>query len=144
MILIKPWHQAMTVALPIRISVFVQEQGVPENLELDEFDELADHALAFNGAVCVGTARLTRLASGVAQIGRMAVLPDYRRQGLGTQLLQALIKQGQSQGVTRFELHAQVWAIGFYEKQGFIIEGEQYEEAGIPHQTMTLAIHSPL
>ena len=144
MILIKPWHQAMMVALPIRLGVFVEEQGVPENLELDEFDELADHALAFNGAVCIGTARLTRSANGGAQIGRMAVLPEYRRQGLGTQLLQALIEQGQSQGVTRFELHAQVSAIGFYEKQGFIIQGEQYEEAGILHRNMTLELHSPL
>ncbi len=144
MILIKPWRFAMPVALPIRSSVFIEEQGVPADLELDEFDEHAAHALAFEGATCIGTARLIQLHTGAAQIGRMAVLPHDRNQGWGTQLLQALIEEGLSQGISRFDLHAQVSAISFYQKQGFIIAGEEYEEAGIPHHNMTLVMHPPL
>ena len=144
MILIKPWRFAMPVALPIRSSVFIEEQGVPADLELDEFDEHAAHALAFEGATCIGTARLIQLHTGAAQIGRMAVLPHDRNQGWGTQLLQALIEEGLSQGISSFDVHAQVSAISFYQKQGFIIAGEEYEEAGIPHQNMTLVMHPPL
>ena len=135
-ILIKPWSKAIAEALPIRTTVFVQEQGVPEELELDEFDADAHHALAYIGPLCVGTARLIELAAEKGQIGRMAVLDGYRGSGIGSELLKYLLLLGRSQGIKEFELHAQVTAIPFYEKLGFTPLGEIYDEAGIPHRNM--------
>lgn len=140
MITIKPWSQAISEALIIRMQVFVQEQGVPEELELDEFDSSADHALAYIQNQCVGTARLILRSDGRAQIGRMAVLREFRQKGVGRQLLRALILLGKSRGIVEFELHAQVSAISFYEKLGFIPHGEVYDEAGIPHRNMILLL----
>ena len=82
-ILIKPWKEAELEAFPIREEVFVKEQGVPAELELDEFDPLATHALAYQNGRCVGTARLVHLGNGHAQIGRMAVLAQFRGKGWG-------------------------------------------------------------
>lgn len=140
MILIKPWPQAITEAFPIRTAVFVQEQGVPEDLELDKFDANADHALAYIRAQCIGTARLIQLTAGRSHIGRMAVLIEHRNKGVGHRLLNALVELGRSRGTIEFELHAQVPAIPFYEKLGFIPHGGIYDEAGIPHRTMILIL----
>jgi len=139
-ILIKPWSKAIAEALPIRTAVFVQEQGVPEELELDEFDVDADHALVYIGPLCVGTARLVGLAGKKAQIGRMAVLDGYRRSGIGSELLTTLLELGGSRGIKEFELHAQVTAMPFYERLGFSPFGEIYEEAGIAHRNMILIL----
>jgi len=140
MILIKPWSKAIAEALPIRTAVFVQEQGVPEDLELDEFDADADHALAYIGTLCVGTARLIGSADDKGQIGRMAVLDRYRRNGIGSELLKTLLELGRAQGIKEFELHAQVTAMPFYENLGFSPLGEVYDEAGIPHRNMILIL----
>lgn len=140
MIVIQSWQEAKQVAYPIRKRVFIEEQGVPEDLELDQFDLLAHHALAYREQECIGTARLIILPDHQGQIGRMAVLPAYRRQGFGGQLLRALLEDGRSQGITQFELHAQLSAIPFYESLGFIAQGDIYDEAGIPHRDMILTI----
>jgi len=137
---IKSWPQAMAEAISIRTIVFVREQGVPKELELDEFDVGAQHALIYAESQCAGTARMVRLMNGKAQIGRMAVLSQYRKQGLGSQLLNTLVELGRSQGIAEFELHAQVSALGFYEKLGFNAQGEIYEEAGILHRNMILLL----
>lgn len=140
MILIKPWELAHLEAYPIRQMVFVLEQGVPEAMELDEFDPSAAHALAYINTQCVGTARLVILNPTRCQIGRMAVLTNYRKQGIGGQLLGALIEHGREQGMTEYLLHAQLVAIPFYEQWGFVAQGEVYLEAGIPHRNMMLLI----
>lgn len=140
MIVIQSWQDAKQAAHSIRKRVFVEEQGVPEELELDQFDLLAHHALAYREQECIGTARLIILPDHHGQIGRMAVLPAYRRQGLGGQLLRALLEDGRLLGITRFELHAQLTAIPFYEQLGFIAQGDIYDEAGIPHRDMILTI----
>jgi len=140
MILIKPWSQASSKALAIRTTVFVQEQGVPEELEVDEFDDTADHALAYIGLESVGTARLIHLSGGRGQIGRMAVLEAHRGKGIGTKLLRTLIHQGRGSGIREFELHAQVTALPFYEKIGFQAYGDIYDEAGIQHRNMILLL----
>jgi len=139
-ILIKPWSEAINEALPIRTAIFVQEQGVPKEMELDEFDVHADHALAYIGPLCVGTARLIRLADKKGQIGRMAVLDGYRRNGVGSKLLKTLLELGRSQGIAELEIHAQVAAMTFYERLGFMPLGDIYEEAGIPHRNMILLL----
>lgn len=140
MILIKPWQEAAIEAYPIRKAVFIKEQGVPESMELDEYDPIAHHALAYQGNTCIGTARLVTLSDHQARIGRMAVLSSYRRQGIGGQLLRALLENGRSGGITQFELHAQLSAIPFYEEFGFIAQGAIYDEAGIAHRDMILTI----
>ncbi|MBU3594722.1 GNAT family N-acetyltransferase [Polynucleobacter sp. 71A-WALBACH] len=140
MILIKSWRDAEQEAYSIRKNVFIQEQGVPEEMEIDEHDLTAQHALAYMGSQCIGTARLVTLPGNIGRIGRMAVLPDYRRQGIGMQLLSTLLELSKSLGITQLELHAQLSAIAFYEQFGFIVQGEIYQEAGIEHRDMILSI----
>ena len=136
MILIKPWQEASKAAFAIRHKVFIEEQGVPEDLELDEFDPLAIHALAFEGSECVGTGRLVNIGEQIGQIGRMAVLPRFRNKGFGRAILEKLMDQARVEGIVRLMIHSQVTAIPFYEKQGFQIQGDIYDEAGIPHRNM--------
>ncbi|QWE15885.1 GNAT family N-acetyltransferase [Polynucleobacter sp. AP-Nino-20-G2] len=140
MILIQSWPDAQEEAYPIRKSVFVQEQGVPEEMELDDQDPKAHHALVYSGRQCVGTARLIELTAHQSQIGRMAVLKSHRSQGYGTMLIKALITLGKELGVSQFILHAQLSAIPFYEQFGFVPLGDAYDEAGIPHRDMILDI----
>lgn len=140
MILIQSWADAKQAAWPIRKRVFIEEQGVPEEMELDEFDLTAQHALAYLNSQCIGTARLASLPGNIGRIGRMAVLPAHRSEGIGSQLLNALLTKGKAQGITRFELHAQLSAIPFYERFGFIAQGDIYDEAGIAHRDMMLII----
>ena len=140
MILIKSWLDGKEEAYPIRKRVFIDEQGVPEEMELDERDPLAQHALAYLNSECIGTARLVTLPGNLGRIGRMAVLPMHRKQGVGGKLLCALLELSKSQGITKLELHAQLSAIAFYEQYGFIAQGDIYDEAGIAHRDMILYI----
>ncbi len=139
-ILIKPWKKAQADAFLVRQEVFIHEQGVPAELELDEYDPLAAHALAYLDGRCIGTGRLVDLGGGQAQIGRMAVLAQFRSTGTGTQILEKLVQLARSQGVQLIILHSQVAAIPFYEKLGFKVQGLIYDEAGIPHRNMILLL----
>ena len=129
------WDQGKTELLAIRYTVFVDEQGVLEELEHDEHDRSALHlvARAVDGRP-VGTARM--LADG--QIGRMAVLPDWRRRGVGSALLRELIRIAGDRGIRGPFLNAQCEAESFYRKFGFVAEGEVFVDAGIAHRCMTL------
>lgn len=126
------WAELAADAGPIRFQVFVDEQQVPAEMELDEFDALSCHALALADGRPVGTGRL--LPDG--HIGRMAVLAGWRGRGVGAALLQALIDEAGRRGMARLALSAQTHALGFYARFGFVPEGEVYEEAGLPHQGM--------
>ena len=139
-ILIKPWKEAEAEAFLVRQEVFIREQGVPAELELDEYDPSADHALALQDGRCIGTARLVDLGGGQTQIGRMAVLAPFRGTGIGKQILGRLIELANSQGAKSVLLHSQVSAIPFYEKLGFQAEGPTYDEAGIVHRNMILLL----
>lgn len=127
------WDAARNEARRIRDLVFVQEQGVPRELEWDAEDAQCQHALAYAAdGRAIGTGRL--LPDG--HIGRMAVLPEVRGKGVGARLLNALIELARSRGHRAVRLNAQVQALGFYRRHGFDIEGPQFLEAGIPHVTM--------
>ena len=128
-----PWQAAREEASRIRFRVFVEEQGVPREIELDEMDAHCVHALAYDdrGAV-IGTGRL--LPDG--HIGRMAVLEEWRRHGVGAAVLNKLIEKAKERGQRELLLSAQVHALEFYKRQGFQPVGEIYEEAGIPHRAM--------
>ena len=135
-IVLLPWEQARRHAAPIRFAVFVEEQGVPRDIELDEMDGACVHALAFEGEAAVGTGRL--LPDG--HIGRMAVLKQWRGRGIGGRMLERLIEEARSRGDREVALSAQVHAAGFYRAHGFVEEGGEYLEAGIPHQAMRRAL----
>ena len=139
-ILIKPWGEAKLSAFLVREEVFVKEQNVPIELELDELDETATHALAYQGVLCIGTGRLVELGNDQVQIGRMAVLVKYRGLGIGTKILEKLLNQAKTLGAKTVILHAQVTAIPFYKKLGFQTQGSSYLEAGIEHRNMILLL----
>ena len=139
-IIIKPWQEASQAAYFIRKQVFIQEQGVPEHMELDEFDPTSKHALAYKGPLCVGTGRLVYLDNHHTQIGRMAVLSAFRNRGIGKAILSHLIALAKAEGILTLTLHSQVSAIPFYIKFGFIAEGAVYDEAGISHRNMILLL----
>ena len=130
-----PWEEARALAAPIRFEVFVREQRVPAELEMDAMDAQCLHALAFHGQVAVGTGRL--LPDG--HIGRMAVLRQFRKRGIGGAMLKRLIEAARARGDREVALSAQVHALPFYRAHGFVEEGPRYEEAGIAHQAMRLA-----
>ena len=139
-----PWPEAHALAYRIREVVFICEQGVPKELELDELDDTAIHALAYQNGECVGTARLVNLGNQSMQIGRMAVLAKYRGNGIGKRILEELIQLARTQGASSIILHAQITAIAFYEKLGFVPQGPEYQEAGIPHRNMILILPNSL
>jgi len=131
------WTHARCWAEPIRIEVFVREQGVPPQLEIDSADTDCTHAIAFDrDGEAIGTARL--MPDG--RIGRMAVRQAQRGQGVGSALLQALLEHAAHLGLSRVYLHAQRQACAFYVRHGFNSTGQEYLEAGIPHQTMALEL----
>ncbi len=134
-VVIGDWDSLREHAQELRIEVFVVEQGVPLELEWDEGDEVSIHAVAYDAqGQPIATGRL--LPDG--HIGRMAVRKSARGQGIGAQVLQALLEEARRQGYGQLVLHAQTHAIDFYRKQGFAVEGEEFMEAGIPHRRMTL------
>jgi len=130
------YPQAQVEAQRIRFTVFVDEQRVPAEIEMDEHDASSIHALAFAEGRAVGTGRL--LVDG--HIGRMAVLKEWRGRGVGRALLRALIDAARRRGDKDVVLNSQVHALGFYGAEGFEAEGPVYEEAGIPHQVMRLKL----
>ena len=129
----KEWDQA----LRIRVRVFVREQGVPAEIELDDDDNLALHLLAFLEGRAVGTARIV-MHGGQAKIGRMAVLKSHRRKKVGKKLLACAISTAKKQRAGKIYLHAQVAVIKFYESAGFRCAGPIFDEAGIAHRKMVL------
>ena len=131
------WSSAAAALRGIRCEVFVVEQGVPEVLEWDDADAHAVHALAEDDAGApIGCARL--LPDG--HIGRVAVLRGWRARGVGTALLARLIERARQRGDACAIVNAQVDAMPFYARRGFVASGGVFEEAGIPHRVMELAL----
>ncbi|GAC1418198.1 MAG: GNAT family N-acetyltransferase [Candidatus Velthaea sp.] len=134
----------MEEAFRIRFSVFVDEQRVPADIEIDEHDRTdpdAVHALvrATSGeALAAGRYYLRDVQT--VQIGRMAVARIARRSGVGRALLNALMDEARRRGFTAVTLDAQDHALGFYEKAGFVAEGGTHYDAGILHQPMRRAL----
>ncbi|HTK02294.1 MAG TPA: GNAT family N-acetyltransferase [Bordetella sp.] len=133
-VVVGDWSRLRNDASAVRHAVFVIEQKVPPEIEMDEFDAVCVHAVAYaaDGQV-LGTGRL--LPDG--HIGRMAVHRAARGLGIGARLLQALVEAGRAAGHRTLMLNAQTHARGFYEGQGFVVEGDEFMDAGIPHVAMT-------
>lgn len=135
------WARLGGDATRVRTAVFVQEQGIPLELEWDEADSTAIHAVAYNGlGQGIATGRLIRHANGVGKIGRMAVHRVLRGSRIGQDLLRTLMEAARQRGDAEVVLYAQRSAEGFYRRQGFLPRGEPFDEAGIAHIEMAKAL----
>jgi len=123
-------------AFDVRRQVFVREQGIPESIELDEYDEQALHILVTMGVRAIGTARVLFPSTNLAKIERMAVLKAFRRRGIGRKIIAFLEAELINKGMSQEILHAQYVAIPFYESCGFQAVGLPFWEAGIKHIKM--------
>ena len=137
------WDQDQQALIRLRTEVFVVEQKVPVEIELDGLDPNCMHVKAFidkeYDREVIGTGRLK--PDGF--IGRMCVLSQYRQQQIGTRMLNLLIQLAVEQNYPGVSLNSQSYAIPFYEKCNFIIDSDEFIDAGIPHRRMILNLHQP-
>jgi len=126
-------------ALNIRKKVFVEEQGVSEELEYDKYDNLnnrqCEHILVYFNETPVGTGRL-KIVDGIGKLERICVLKPYRKFNIGREIMSALEDLAKSKGISKVKLHAQKHAEGFYKKLGYQTSSDVFMEAGIPHILM--------
>jgi predicted GNAT family N-acyltransferase len=127
------WAALQRWAIPIRTTVFVEEQKVPAEMEIDDWDPQCVHALAFDDE---GTAQGTGRLLPDGHIGRMAVLTSARGAGVGSALLMALMEVARARGQREVQLSAQTHAVPFYERHGYVVCGAEYLDAGIAHVDM--------
>ena len=132
------WDKLEQEAKFIRKQVFIIEQNIPEEEEWDDQDMISDHFVVYDQDQPIATARLLQNNS----VGRVAVLKAYRGQGIGRMIMLEIIRQAHQQDRTFLQLSSQVHAISFYEKLGFSIQGDAYDECGIPHIKMQLVIET--
>ncbi len=131
------WAALEAEARPIRAKVFIDEQHIPADMEWDDADADAVHAVAFNRlGRALGTGRMLEHVPGVAKIGRMAVASSFRHGGVGRAVLEALLDAARARGDREAVLHAQLSAAPFYERAGFVRRGPVFDEAGIAHVEM--------
>lgn len=131
------WAELEAAARTIRMAVFIEEQKIPADMEWDDGDESAVHAVAFNHlGRALATGRMLEHVPGVAKIGRMAVLAGSRNSGVGRAVLDALLAAARARGDHEAVLHAQISAAPFYERAGFARRGPVFDEAGIAHVEM--------
>lgn len=116
----------------VRKEVFVKEQHVPEEEEIDQFEDTSEHIVIYDGGQPVGAGRW-RLKDGHGKLERICVMKSHRSLGVGAIIMQALEKAAAAKGSDSFILHAQTQAVPFYEKQGYrVTSGEEFLDAGIP------------
>lgn len=131
------WHDGEPLLRATREKVFMQEQSVPAELEWDGLDELSHHALALSAnGEAIGCGRITPHG----HIGRVAVLPEWRRKRIGSAILELLVDYARSQHYKHVELNAQIQAIPLYKNFGFELVGDEFMDANIPHRKMTLQL----
>lgn len=136
-------EEDMRLCYEIRWEVFVHEQAVPEEIEIDEYDAVARHALVFGAdGQPAGTARLLvdTPGPGKCKIGRVAVRASHRGQGLASRLMRALEEVAAASGQREIILDAQVGVIPMYEKLGYEAYGPIFDDAGIDHRKMTKSL----
>jgi predicted GNAT family N-acyltransferase len=127
-------------AFQVRRLVFVEEQGISEEIELDDYDREALHMVVQYGKRIIGTARVIFPTPGVAKIERMAILKTFRRKGIGSKIISFINGKLMSRRISRVIIHAQCSAIPFYKSCGFIESGGLFYEAGIPHVKMEIQL----
>jgi predicted GNAT family N-acyltransferase len=133
------WILLSADASQVRVEVFVKEQGIAADLEWDALDAQVTHAVVYDHdqqPIATGRLIAPTMPEGPAKIGRMAVLKAFRGQGVGSQVLQALMIEATKWGYQQIELSAQAHAAAFYAQHGFAAEGVPYDDVGIAHVTM--------
>ncbi|MFU0824492.1 GNAT family N-acetyltransferase [Clostridium sp.] len=122
-------------ALSIRRKVFIEEQSVPEEIEIDDIDSFAEHIIIYEDNKPIATGRIFKRDDNFF-LGRIAVLKEYRGKHFGEMTVKMLVKRGLDKGAEKIIIHAQTAVEEFYKKLGFKSFGEKYYEAGIEHINM--------
>jgi len=131
------WRSSRAAIRRRREEVFIKEQAVPVQEEWDEYDAVSCYVIAVDeSGLPLGTGRL----SPAGKVGRLAVLREHRRRGIGSAMLKALLEMAKAEGHHTVFLHAQCQALDFYAKQGFTAQGPEFMEAGIAHRKMALTL----
>lgn len=133
------WSAAKKILIPLRRSIFIKEQLVPEELEWDNLDSKATHILLLLNNALIGCARFI-LIDRVMCLGRMAVIKTKRKQGFGSKLIYEIIQIAKNKNIKEIKISSQIQAMPFYRKIGFIAEGKVFIDAGIKHKKMRLII----
>ena len=125
----------------LRRDVFEIEQNIPRPLDRDAFDYSADHVVAFDEkGACVGTGRVVRVDARTAQIGRMAVVKEQRKNGIGALVLEALERMAGMRGISDLTVNSQLPAESFYKNRGFARVSDVFLDQGVPHVVMKKTI----
>jgi len=141
-VVVGTWNVLGDDARSVREAVFIVEQGIARELEWDQWDALSLHAVARDArGAAIGTGRLLPAQfdpdhPGVGHIGRMAVLAQARRGGIGGLMLASLMQEARRQGFSAIVLHAQTYVAAFYAAHGFVAFGPEFREVDIPHVSM--------
>jgi predicted GNAT family N-acyltransferase len=131
------WHDGEPLLKSIREEVFIREQAIPAELEWDGLDESCRHALALSHkGDAIGCGRMS--ANG--HIGRISVLPQWRKQKVGTAIMEALLDYARTHEYKQVDVDAQTHALPFYRSFGFTEHGKEFIEAGLPHIKMTMKL----
>ena len=120
----------------IRTKVFQEEQGVAAELEFDSWDDSVVHLLAYLNGQAIATTRIRDIDASTAKIERLAVLPEFRRQGIGKQLMEAALKTIAPSQKSQVVVHAQEYVTPLYQQLGFVVVGDRFSEAGMTHVKM--------
>lgn len=123
-------------AFDIRRKVFVDEQGVPLHVEMDEFDDAAVHFIGYNLEQPIAAARIRETELGIGKVERVCVLPEFRGQHVGVLLMSEMEEHARAAGFFTLKLNSQSYAIPFYEKLGYEVNSPEFLDAGIPHRAM--------
>lgn len=136
-IIVKFTNMIMPAIFKLRHDVFVIEQKVPLDLEIDKYDKEAEHIAVIANNIIVGTLRIVNKKKCV-KIGRLAVEKKQRKKGIGTKMMKVAIAHVIKKGIKTIKLDAQIAVLEFYKKLGFVEEGKIFLDAGIKHITMKL------
>ncbi|MFB5661429.1 GNAT family N-acetyltransferase [Alteribacillus sp. HJP-4] len=128
-------QQQLHDAYKVRYDVFVREQQVPEEEELDQYEETAIHYVMYDDNTPIGAGRF-RDADGYAKVERICVLASHRHTGSGRFIMDEIELEAKRQGYALMKLNAQIQAAGFYEKLGYSVTSDEFLDAGIPHVEM--------
>ena len=126
----------LALAFSVRKTVFVEEQGVPEHLELDELESSSIHFLVKDQDQPIAAARLRQIDGNVGKVERVCVLKPYRGKNLGLLIMEKIEDYAKEHGLKKLKLHAQSYAIPFYEKLSYTTTSPEFLDAGIPHRAM--------
>lgn len=128
-------HQELEDAFSIRKTVFIHEQQVPEEEEIDQYDDTATHFVQYDGTKPIGAGRF-RTIDRIGKVERICVLKEHRKTGAGKQIMNKIEEYAKKEGIEQLKLNAQTHAIPFYSGLGYEIISEEFLDAGIPHRTM--------